>query len=73
MAYRRTTARRSTGRRSYGVKSRASRGRARRSTGRSRASGGTMRLVVEVQNASPVSRNLNPVSIAGALPKKAKF
>lgn len=32
-----------------------------------------MRLVVEVANAAPASRAINPALVAGALPKKAKF
>lgn len=33
-----------------------------------------MKLVVEVQNASPVSRGgINPAHVMGALPRRAKF
>lgn len=80
MAYRRTTARRrSTARGGYGRpasprrrqaarRSRSTRGRAQRET----------RIVVEVAQASPVSRpsylsTLNPALVETALPKKARL
>lgn len=78
MAYRRSRSSRAPARRgSYRRATTGSRRRtySRRSSGSRRsASGGTMKLVVEVQNASPVSRPfLNPTAVAGALPRRAKF
>lgn len=49
---------------------------ARRSTRRApaRRSAGTSKLVIEVVQASPISRpSLNPASVAGAMPKRAKY